>query len=120
VNDEDPHSATDVIDRELPGLAGLPRGARKYITPKAFWITIVSLALSIGYVGRQVYKIDQHQESITEMQKSIAKLVEQSQDTRNDVTSIKATVGDMKEDQRERWERIDKVVAEPTHARRKR
>lgn len=95
---------------------------RNYLTPSALWAAIVALAIAIGYVVHAQVNLNSHQESIDELKKSIAKLVEQSQDTRTDVASIKATVGDMKDEQdhqRERWERIDSVAESPPHARRR-
>jgi low affinity Fe/Cu permease len=87
----------------------------RYLTPALVGAAFATI------VGWTVYVFNSPQKDIADIQKNIAKLVEQSQNTRNDVTSIKATVDDMKEDERDRWARVDKVVAEPQpHARRKR
>lgn len=118
-------SDTIILKRIAPGFAWLPRFLRHYLTPALVGGAIVGLGGWLTYYFNSPQKDINRVEgtvtkSIEDIQKSVAELVKQSQDTRTDVASIKATVSGMKDSEHERWERIDKVVAEDkAHARRR-
>lgn len=96
-----------------------------YITPALVGAGLATIGGGLVYIFNSPQKDISRVEAgtgkaIADIQQSIAKLVEQSQSTREDVASIKATVGAMKDTEHERWEKIDKVMAEDkAHAARR-
>lgn len=101
---------TDVIQRVV----------RKRLTPRALWLAIVTLASAIGYVGKQVYKIDHHQESITYLQQGQGEDLEQLQKMNTLLAVVSSQVGDLAAEmnrQREWREKIEDQAERPPHPR---
>ena len=89
------HSATGKFEREYPDLASVPKPARKWLTFKALWIAIVALTLGVLYVGKRVYMIDSHQESIAALIVARDQLLRANADQENELTDLRRQVGDL-------------------------
>lgn len=112
---------TGVFKRAFSDLAWL-LPFRKYLTPSALWIAIGILASGIIFVGKRVYTVDQHQESITGLQQERQQDREllQKIDTQIAVMGSKVdNIANEVDRQREWRERIEDVAEAPPHARRR-
>lgn len=114
-------STTAVLARRAPGLAWLPIGLRKHLTPAALWAAITALALAIGYVVNAQHDIHHHQESIIDLQTTRQQDREILQRIDTQIAVMNTKISDIATEvdrQREWRERIEDVAEAPPHARR--